>query len=62
MTTWTPEAQANTNWSVRQSGSIRRITQDGRRRVTERGNVRIIERFAFTWTIAVKSPDPWQPT
>ena len=59
---WTPTPQANTTWSVRRSGSVRRIAEDGRRRLTEAGVIRIIDRFERHWIIPISSPDPWQPS
>jgi hypothetical protein len=60
--TWTPEPHANTNWTVRQSGSVRRISELGRRRITEAGAIRIIDRFELHWTTTNTPPNSWHPS
>jgi len=55
---WTPEPRSFASWSV-EHGSTRRITQDGRIRVTEQGIIRIIERFATSWANEGRSFSSW---
>jgi hypothetical protein len=61
---WTPSPKANTDWTVRSTGSIRRIVEGAvrRRRLTEDGRVRIIERFEIRWSQSPIPPNPWHPT
>ena len=58
---WTPTPQANTTWSVRRSGSVRRIAEDGSGGIVA-DRVAIIDRFERHWIIPISSPDPWQPS
>ena len=63
---WTPEPRTYESWSIERAGSTRRITEDGpapsqaRLRITQQGNIRIIERFPFTWDVEGGSTDPWK--
>jgi hypothetical protein len=65
MNPWTPEAPVFGAWSVATVSDTIRVIEDGsRRRITEQGIVRIIERFdtSTTWTtIAPTSANPWLP-
>jgi hypothetical protein len=56
---WTPEPRAYETWEIERAGATIRITQDGRRRITEQGNLRIIEYFNSEWTIEGSTPNPW---
>lgn len=46
-------------WLVERTGSTRRITQDGRRRIAEQGDVRIIERFETSWSLDPPAAGTW---
>jgi hypothetical protein len=57
--TWTPAAPPSAAWDVGSITSIRRITQDGRLRVTEQSVIRIIERFGSTWSFDPPPHGTW---
>ena len=57
--TWTQDPRTFTSWNVERTGSTRRITEDGKLRVTARSNIRIIERFPFAWVNETQPFNPW---
>lgn len=57
--TWTTEPRLFEAWNVETTGSQRRITEATSVRITEQGNIRIIERFPFSWTTESTTFNPW---
>lgn len=57
--TWTLDPRTYEAWSVETTGAQQRITEDAIVRVTEQGNIRIIERFPFKWTTESNPINPW---
>jgi hypothetical protein len=57
--TWVPKPRPFAVWSVEGvPGSIRRITEDGRLRITENAIIRITFRSSFAW---INEPSPFTP-
>ena len=62
---WPPDQPPFADWGVQRGGSSTRRIIEGaprKRRVTEQGNVRIIERFKVTWNLAPPPSGGWTPT
>lgn len=59
MTDWTKPYPSADTWLIVRSNNVRRITEDGRHRITEQDAVRIIERFDTKWTNEPTPPNPW---
>ena len=59
MTEWTKPFPFGDTWLVVRSDNTRRITQDVRRRLTEQGAVRILERREVKWTNEPAPSNPW---